>query len=328
MGYWRSLQLQFFFNEVVSRAGTGQGAAIRRWYQRPSIRIPPPIMTELRGFYSRISDDLDDPSWRRPIGLLVPRVPTITVFTDASTLALGGWSPASELNHMWRITIDDLVAAGISRKMSWNNRQNYHEPDIDPKGFHINILEFFAIIIELWITLRQLHLAHSALPSIPSSTILAPAESIPPGGHRLLARADNTSALSWLRYATRTKRAPVRRLARLLTALLCHPFPSAFCQVQGKHIAGIVNISADHLSRFEKSPSWEAVMANCVHLRTLRTCQFQREVLSIIVWTFLREQTEEWYETATTRLWTIEPPVFATGSQRLAGTTTSVAPVP
>jgi hypothetical protein len=73
-------------------------------------------MTELRGFYSRISDNINDPSWRRPIGLLVPQVPTITVFTDTSTLALGGWSPASELNHMWRITIDDLVAAGVSQK--------------------------------------------------------------------------------------------------------------------------------------------------------------------------------------------------------------------
>jgi hypothetical protein len=176
--------------------------------------------------------------------------------------------------------------------------------------------------------LRQLHLAHSALPAVLSSTALAPAETIPPGGHRLLARADNTSALSWLRYATRTKRAPVRRLARLLTALLCHPFPSSHCQVQGKHIAGIVNISANHLSRFEKSPSWEAVMDNCVHLRTLRTCQFPQEVLSIIVLTFLREQIEGWYETATTRLWTIAPPVFATGSQRLAGTTTSVVPGP
>jgi hypothetical protein len=80
------------------------------------------------------------------------------------------------------------------KKMSWNNRQNYHEPDIDPKGFHINILELFAIIIELWITLHdQLYLAH---PAVPLSTSLAPAEAIPPGGHRLLARANNTSALS------------------------------------------------------------------------------------------------------------------------------------
>lgn len=318
MGNYRSLRLQHLFNDTVSAAsGIRQ---LRRWYQRDIVTIPPSIIAELRVFRDHISEDIADSYWSRHIGLLIQRSPTITVFTDASTKALGGWSPHSELNHMWRITVNDLIIAGMPKGIGWMNTHNYHEADIDPGKFHINILEFFAIFIELWISLRQLHLAHMAGPT-PSE---APAEAIPSGGHRISALADNTSALSWLRYASRTTRAPVRNIARLLTALLCYPFAASNIRVQGRHIPGVTNVEADHLSRLEKSASWEAVMANCAHLTNLRTCQFPQELLSLLVYCYLQEPTEEWFETATTALWTIAPPVFATGSARLVGTTTSV----
>ncbi|MGL4351796.1 MAG: hypothetical protein ACRCT2_14775, partial [Plesiomonas shigelloides] len=321
MGSFRSLRLQHLFNDVLSKAPSIK--QLRRWYQRRSIILPPTITSELRTFRSAITDDLQDPNWCRPIGLIVPRIPTITVFTDASTLALGGWSSLSELNHMWRITVQDLIDLGIPKNMIWNNKHNFHEKEIDPNALHINILEFIAIIIELWICARQIHDA-SKSPQSPNSE--APSESIPAGGHRLSARADNTSALSWLRYATRTKRPPIRRLARLLTSFLSHPFVASFLHVQGKHIAGTANVGADNLSRYELSASWAAVMDNCPNLRHLRICLLPQELLSIIVSAFLHEQTEEWFETAMTRLWTIESPVFVTGSQRPVGTTTSVVP--
>lgn len=329
MGTFRSLRLQHQFNDILAKQASNP-SLLRRWYQRRQIRLPTPILSELRQFHSLISDDIHDPAWCRPIGLLVPRDPTIVVFTDASSLALGGWSRQSELNHMWRITIDDLIAAGLHPHMGWNNANNYHEPEIDPRKIHINVLELFAIFIELWICLRQLQLVHtSSSTNIPNpASPEAPAEHFPHGGHRLLARADNTSALSWLRYATRTKRAPVRRIARLLTGFLCHPFPNSFVRIQGLHVPGSANVNADHLSRYEKSPSWEAVMANCADLKTLRTCQIPQELLSVLVSAYLHEQTEEWYETAMTKLWTIAPPVFATGSARLVGTATSVVPEP
>ena len=180
----------------------------------------------------------------------------------------------------------------------------------------------FAIFIELWVSVRQVHDAQTTRPI----SLEAPSEAIPPGGHHLLARADNTSALSWLRYATRTKRPPVRRIARLLTAFLCHPFVSSCFNIQGKHLAGTANVSADHLSRFKLSPSWEAVMTNCPHLRNLRICRLPRELLSILVSAYITEQTEEWFETATTRLWTIASPDFVTGLSRPLDTSTSVAP--
>jgi len=96
-----------------------------------------------------------------------------------------------------------------------------HSPPWLPKAeqapAHINILEFFGIFIELWFLLQSLKETYDADPTTQ-----------PPGSFRILALADNTSALSWLQYATRTKRPVVRRLARLLTAFLSSPFPAAF----------------------------------------------------------------------------------------------------
>ena len=311
MGTFRSLRLQYMFNDTVAKAPAGKW--LRRWYQRRQIRLTPELLSELRSFRQLISQDLYDPFWCRSIGLMVPRTPTITIFTDASTKALGGWSRIGELNHMWRITVEELIPVGINPKMSWANPHNYHEPEHDPRAVHINILEFFAIFIELWICIRQLQAANTE-PSLPDPS--APAERIPHGGHRLLVRADNTSALSWLRYATRTKRAPVRRIARLLTAFLCSSFAAKTVRVQGMHLAGVANVSADHLSRFEKSASWAAIMDNCPNLTPLRICQVPQELLSLLVAVFTQEQTAAWYETATTRLRTIASPLFVTGSAR------------
>jgi hypothetical protein len=130
MGLQRSLCLQHNFNDIVSRASGINN--LRRWYQGQVVCIPPVIVAELQDFRGQISSDIDDPYWCCPVGLLVPRVPTITCYTDTSGTALGGWSPESELNHMWRITVKDLEEAGVKRGIGWNNAHNYKEPAIDP----------------------------------------------------------------------------------------------------------------------------------------------------------------------------------------------------
>jgi hypothetical protein len=316
LGVYRSLRLQHFFNDCVSSVSS-RPRGIRRWYARRSINLPPCMLSELQQLFASISPDLHHPAWSSPIGLIVPRTPTIHVFTDASLGAMGGWSPLHHLNHMWRLTWDDLVQHGFPSAMGWCNAHNYLEPAIDEHKKHINILEFVAIFIELWISVRQLHFAQ-----LHGCTL--PGEHIPPGGHRIWAQADNTSALSWLRYASRTRRPPIRRLARLLTAFLSHSSASNILRVQGEHLAGKRNTEADSLSRFELYPSWESVMASSPALTNLRTCLLPPKLLSLIASAFSREQTADWYETATTELWTIAPPVFATGSARLVGTATSL----
>jgi hypothetical protein len=311
MGTFRSLRMQFVFNDIVSNAPKTK--RLGQWYTKRSVHIPPHIRAELTTLRDEISDDIYDSYWCRPIGLMVPRTPTITVFTDASSKAMGGWSRVGDLNHMWRITVEELFPNGASSKMNWNNAHNFHEPAIDKRKAHINILEFMAIIIELWICIRLLM---DAVADPLTVTDDVPAARIPHGGHRLLVRADNTSALSWLRYATWTKRAPVRRLARLLTYLLSAPFAASNIRVQGKHLAGIANVSADNLSRFELSASWGQLMANCPNLTQLRICLLPQELLSLLTAAYTSEQTEEWYATATTALLTIAVPRFVTGSAR------------
>jgi len=222
---------------------------------------------------------------------------------------MGAWS--SDLPHMWRLSIADLKACAIPT----NGRHNpqYHEPKAEKAPAHINILEFFGIFIELWFLMRSLKETSEANPS-----------TVPPGGFRILALADNTSALSWLQYATRTKRPVVRRLARLLTAFLSSPFPAALVRVQGKHLPGLENTAADLLSRFELAPSWESAMQQSPLLLPLPTCQVPHVVLSSLAYLINNEPTEAWFETKMTELWTVELRPFTHGSSRLQGTQTSL----
>ena len=306
MGLFFTLRLQFLLSDQ-SPCGMLRP---RQWWKHKRLFLPPYILDELKRLYHSLSDDLYDPMWHRPIGLLIERLPTIFTNTDAAYSGLGGWS--KELDHMWRLSIEDLWACGFP-KFDRHNPQ-YGEPDIDVpdkngKLCHINILEFIAMIIELWICVRQLFEDHSLID----------------GGHILLAWADNTSALSWLRYASRTRRPPVRRLARFLLAFLAHPFPALNLRVQGKHLAGELNKGADRLSRFELAPSWESVIEQVSHLKHLRTCLLPRELLRILSSLLVSEQTEASYAEKMTALWTIEPPVFVTGSSSLRGSETSIS---
>ena len=306
VGLFFTLRLQF----LLSDKSPCNVLRPRQWWRHKRLLLPEYILAELRRLYNSLSTDLYHHLWHRPIGLIVPRLPTIITQTDASYTGLGGWS--EEFNHMWRLSIEDLWACGFP-KFDRHNPQ-FGEPDIDVpdkngKLCHINILEFIALIIEIWICVRQLFDEHCLID----------------GGHILLAWADNTSALSWLRYASRTKRHPVRRLARFLLAFLAHPFPALNLRVQGKHLAGELNTGADRLSRFELAPSWESAIDQCSHLRHLRTCLLPRELLRTLSSLLVSEQTEAWFEEKMTELWTIEPPVFVTGSSSLRGSETSIS---
>jgi hypothetical protein len=212
-----------------------------------------------------------------------------------------------------------LITCGLPHQSGWDNPQ-YCEAELDPNGVHINLLEFIAIFIELWVTIRQLHINHTANNALPS-------EHIPAGGHRIMAVADNTSALSWLRYAARTKRPPVRRLARFLVAFLSHPFAATNLRVQGRHIPGPMNTGADLLSRFELAASWDSVTQQCPPLRPLRTCLIPRELLASLAYLVTNEPTEEWFDKKMIQLWTLELLFSGTGScPRLWGTQTSLSP--
>ena len=137
--------------------------------------------------------------WSRSIALLIPRDPTWTVFSDAAHSGLGCWSP--DLKFVWRVTYWDMDQL--------QERFVGAEPKIYRKGhddlLHINPLDFIAIFVNVWFAVRAIRTS-------------------PPrqGGHQVLVWADNTSALSWLRYAARDHRRQIRNLAYLLHGFLLY----------------------------------------------------------------------------------------------------------
>ena len=156
---------------------------------------------------------------------LVDREPTARIISSASYEGLGGWS--CKYSFKWRLNREDLITAGFRMKAQ---AEDSVEPEADASGTHINILEFIAIIIDLWMII-----------------VLSRRRPEPAGGHIFAVFANNTSALSWLRYASRSHRPNVCCLARFMSALL---FASGFQgKIQGRHLAGKLNRGADALSR-------------------------------------------------------------------------------
>jgi len=182
LGALQTLRLQFFLNDIVSKAL----AHLRRWWQGIRLIFPRPIIDDLRRLQSTLLSDESDPRWSCLIGLIIQRDPTHMSRSDASMNGMGAWS--ADLPHTWRLSIDDLKACAIPTNGCHNPQ--YHEPRAKQAPAHINILEFFGIFIELWFLLRS-----------PKQTYEADPTTAPPGGFRILALANNTSALSWLEYA-------------------------------------------------------------------------------------------------------------------------------
>jgi hypothetical protein len=127
---------------------------------------------------------------------------------------------------VWITTI--LSIAGLLSNGLRRNRQ-LSTLKTQTDCLHINVLELIAIIINIWL----------ALVFITKSGKI-------PGGHIISMLADNTSALSWMRYTSRTKRPVVRELSHFILDL------TLSCPIQhklsGLHIQGILNIGADKLS--------------------------------------------------------------------------------
>ena len=233
-------RLQFDLNDHVSRAGAQQ-AATKRFWNHANMFISCSIRAELRILRTLIDTNLYHHAWYRSIGLLIKREVTAILVSDASYEGLGGLN-REPFSFMWRLSAADL------RSQNWVLTPDIVAmepvPDADPKpNAHINVLEFVAIIINIWLLLKFVDRRAK------SSTKQTIAQVI----------ADNTSALSWLSYASRTKRTGVRNLARFLTQLFLH---KNFPLQMGKHlhIAGLLNVDTDKLSRFSKHPSWAALM--------------------------------------------------------------------
>ena len=197
---------------------------------------------------------------------------------------------------MWRLSRDDLIAIGVPMKLE-------NQPPEDGSGTHINQLEFMALLISVYFALAL----------------------SPPGSQPVIqATGDNTSALSWMAYAARTKRPLVRRLARLMQCLLtCYPH---YFAIQSNHIKGDDNGTADALSRFKIAPTWRvAIEVTSPRLDNCLPYLVPSELLIMLQNIVSSEQPGEWYVTKMTELWTVKPAILPSGWKQ-ADTMTSLSP--
>jgi hypothetical protein len=221
--------------------------------------------------------------WTRPIGLLIPRSPTITPVSDACYGGLGGWAQAHPL--IWRLNKADLEACGFILPTGKEpSEAEKKEMDFD----QINILEFVAVIVNIWVAVRYLIFQPRRTAHIIMNVL-----------------SNNTSALSWMKHAARTKKKPVRRLARFPQTLLTYcPLP---IRVEGNHIKGDENSVADLLSQFSLAPHWASVIAQTSQtLDISRACQVPQELLSKLALLLRSDGYAVMSESEMTRLWTLE----------------------
>jgi hypothetical protein len=302
LGVYLSMQLQFELNDFVSRAGPSSTSS-KRWWTRFRFRITSTIRADCRLLRNTLEgeDNFYHPIWSRDIGLLIPREVNTIPISDASYEGLGGF--CRTFRYMWRLSVHDLRSCGWKICGDEESKNQLHEtPSFSPKPgpdeAHINVLEFVAIIINMWMLLKLIDKGER-----------------PPGVKtHIIARflADNTSALSWLRHAGRTKRPQTRNLARLLTSLLLHRnFP---LQISSQHIPGSENLEADCLSRFSKHPSWESLMNDAsLDYRHLRAYQVPQKLLTTIWSIASNTQIADMSAQVMIALWRLELKPLPTG---------------
>ena len=292
MGVYHSLRLQHQVNDLLKREqkdlprtwvkGKPQNIGTQRWWRTYKMKNDTEIEAEFSILRPTLTDKKYEHVWKRPIGLIVKRSPTICTEGDASYGGLGGLAERSRF--MWRLSRDDMVLLGIPMF------DGEPKPG-DQSGTHINILEFMALIISIYFALAL----------------------SPPGSQPIiLATGDNTSALSWMAYAARTKRPIVRRLARLLQALLTY-YPYHFA-LQNAHVKGEDNDTADVLSRFKRAATWRsAIELTSPRLNNCQPYQVPSELLIAMQKVATSEQPGEWYVTKMTELWTVKPVTLPPG---------------
>jgi hypothetical protein len=206
------------------------------------MRIPKFVLSDLLAVSQLVSHDSPDLIWQRYIGYLVPRNFTAEALQDAAYEGLGGWFPS--YHFMWRVHCDTLIAHGFNMVALGPLADRKPSSQPTEAELHINILEYVALIVNVWFCLWHIRRF----------------ESDRVGGHVLNIRGDNTSTLSWLRFSTRSRNPVVRCLSRFLVLLFTKSaFPD---RLVGSHIRGVKNDEADCLLRpVSRAPSWDCVLA-------------------------------------------------------------------
>ena len=264
----------------------------KHWWKHHKVHVPAEVLADLRILRRNLADELSA-LWCRPIGLLIKREPTCTTLGDAAYTGLGGWSPT--FRFFWRLIAAELLAMGFPLHELGPGASEPEEV-ADPNRLHINVLEFITLIIDLWLTIYFVKLDPTKA-----------------GGHIAQLLGDNTSALSWLRYATRTKKTPVRHLAIFAQYLLTFSGTSDFLQLTGCHISGFENSEADAFSRPELHPTLASVIETYSHLTNFHRILIPSELLSTILQLISSPKIEATLEKRMIRCTTLAPIILPAG---------------
>jgi hypothetical protein len=202
---------------------------------------------------------------------------------------MGGWS--AQLRIKWSILCQELMDYGFLMKAI--NSANKPADLYNPEWTHINLLEFVAVVINLWIALKLL----ARLPT-------------PPTGFILELIAYNTCALSWLKFAATMENQAVHALARLTSCLLMRASNNCTAiSVQKSHIAGPLNVEADCVSRLHKNglvPAWTCLHEQCNRLIPCHPCPLPCKLKSSLAELTTNPQTVVEFKTLATKLLTLE----------------------
>ena len=286
-GLCMSLRLQWILSAEVKRASWDH-VTDKRWWQYRKIHIPPEVYADLSLICRTLEDSLQGRHsiWSRPIALLIRRAITAEARSDASYNGIGGWSP--HFKFMWRVTRAQLLQIGFNMRAIDADGEAIRRAD--PDSLHINVLEFLAIIINVWFCIRY--------------TKQDPDKA---GGHIVQITADNTSALSWFRYAARSHRPVVRTLAYICHCIIAFSQTSDFANYTGRHLPGKENDEADALSRPELFPTLASAIERFCQLQTCRAFQLPFGLLSTIARAISSEEIGASFVNEMMTLLTLEP---------------------
>jgi len=101
-------------------------------------------------------------------------------------------------------------------------------------------------------------------------------------GHIFQHDADNTTALSWMKHASRSRQPFQINLAFLLSHLIFIFNQQVPSRHDPNHLAGKNNIRADALSRPQDYPTYEAVFKAFPTLRAIQAYRVPRKLISLI----------------------------------------------
>jgi hypothetical protein len=294
LGNFISIRLTQLLTAAMKLAGVA-ATTNKNWWNRRVIKINREVLPDINLLHRSLAAPVDEQAvsaWTRPIACIVKRDHTSVALSDAAYTGMGGWSP--DFQFLWRLTRADLITCGFDMKLV---EANQSEPaSAHAHGLHINILEFVAIIINLWLSIWFIQ-----------------KDKHKPGGHVLLLRSDNTSALSWFRHAARCHSRPVRHLAYLAHALFIFSGIFDYTQLNSNHIQGIQNDEADACSRPEKFPSLDSAINQFSQLQTCQPFRLPYGLLSTIATIISSPRIEATFEQQMIALLTLAPLTSTTG---------------